>query len=51
MLFRSNKEMNKEHVLAQKEVLTPIEYEHYIKHLFDIGELSKELYVELSSDL
>ena len=23
--------MNKEHVLAQKEVLTPIEYEHYIK--------------------
>ena len=43
--------MNKEHVLAQKEVLTPIEYEHYIKHLFDIGELGKELYVELSSDL
>ena len=43
--------MNKGHVLAQKEVLTPIEYEHYIKHLFDIGELNKELYVELSSDL
>ena len=43
--------MNKEHILAQKEVLTPIEYEYYIKHLFDIGELSKELYVELSSDL
>ena len=43
--------MNKEHILAQKEVLTPIEYEDYIKHLFDIGELSKELYVELSSDL
>ena len=39
--------MNKEHILAQKEVLTPIEYEH----LFDIGELSKELYIELSSDL
>ena len=43
--------MNKEHVLAQKEVLTPIEYEHYVKHLFYIGELSKELYIELSSDL
>ena len=27
--------MNKEHVLAQKEVLAPIEYEHYVKHLFD----------------
>ena len=23
--------MNKEHILAQKEVLTPIEYEHYVK--------------------
>ena len=43
--------MNKEHILAQKEVLAPIEYEHYIKHLFDIGELSKEFYIELSSDL
>lgn len=43
--------MNKEHILAQKEVLTPIEYEHYVKRLFDIGELSKELYIELSSDL
>ena len=43
--------MNKEHILAQKEVLTPIEYEHYVKYLFDIGELSKELYIELSSDL
>ena len=43
--------MNKEHILAQKELLAPFEYEHYIKHLFDIGELSKELYIELSSDL
>ncbi len=43
--------MNKEHILSQKEVLTPIEYEHYVKHLFDICELSKELYIELSSDL
>ena len=43
--------MNKEHILAQKEALTPIEYEYYVKHLFDIGELSKELYIELSSDL
>ena len=43
--------MNKEHILSQKEVLTPIEYEHDVKHLFDIGELSKELYIELSSDL
>ena len=43
--------MNKEHVLAQKEVLAPIEYEHYFKHLFDIVELSKELYIELSYDL
>lgn len=43
--------MNKEHILAQKEVLTPIDYEQYVKHLFDIGELSKELYIELSSDL
>ena len=43
--------MNKEHILSQKEVLTPIEYEHYVKHLFDIRELSKELYIELSSDL
>ena len=43
--------MNKEHILAQKEVLAPIEYEHYVKDLFDIGELSKELYIELSSDL
>ena len=43
--------MNKEHILSQKEVLTPIEYEHYVKHLFDIGALSKELYIELSSDL
>ena len=43
--------MNKEHILAQKEVLTPIEYEHYVKNLFDIGELSKDLYIELSSDL
>ena len=43
--------MNKEHILSQKEVLTPIEYEYYVKHLFDIGELSKELYIELSSDL
>ena len=43
--------MNKEHILSQKEVLTPIEYEHYVNHLFDIGELSKELYIELSSDL
>jgi len=25
--------MNKEHILAQKEVLAPIEYEHYVKHL------------------
>ena len=39
--------MNKEHVLAQKEVLAPIEYEH----LFDIGEIAKDLYIELSSDL
>lgn len=43
--------MNKEHILAQKEVLAPIEYEYYVKHLFDIGELSKELYIELGSDL
>ena len=43
--------MNKEHVLAQKEVLTPIEYEHYVKRLFDIGEITKEIYIELSSDL
>ena len=43
--------MNKEHILAQKEVLTPIEYEHYVKHLFDIGEVTKGLYIELSSDL
>ena len=43
--------MNKEHVLAQKEVLTPIEYEHYVKQLFDIGEITKEIYIELSSDL
>ena len=43
--------MNKEHILSQKEVLTPIEYEHYVKNLFDIGELSKDLYIELSSDL
>ena len=43
--------MNKEHILAQKEVLTPIEYEHDVKRLLDIGELSKELYIELSSDL
>ena len=43
--------MNKEHILAQKEVLTPIEYEHYVKHLFDIEEITKELYIELSSDL
>ena len=33
LIFKENKEMNKEHVLAQKEVLTPIEYEHYVKHL------------------
>ena len=25
--------------------------EHYVKHLFDIGEITKELYIELSSDL
>ena len=43
--------MNKEHILSQKEVLTPIEYEHYVKHVFDLGELSKERYIELSSDL
>ena len=43
--------MNKEHILSQKEVLTPIEYERYVKHLFDIGEITKELYIELSSDL
>lgn len=43
--------MNKEHILAQKEVLTQIEYEHYVKRLFDIGEIAKELYIELSSDL
>lgn len=43
--------MNKEHILAQKEVLSPIGYEYYVKHLFDVGEISKELYIELSSDL
>ena len=43
--------MTKDHILAQKEVLAPIEYEHYVKHLFDIGEITKELYIELSSDL
>ena len=43
--------MNKEHILSQKEVLTPIDYEHYVKHLFDIGEINKDLYIELSSDL
>ncbi len=41
--------MNKEHILAQKEVLTPIEYEHYVKHLFDIGEINaKELILNWS---
>ena len=51
LTFKENKEMNKEHILAQKEVLAPIEFEHYVKHLFDIGEITKELYIELSSDL
>lgn len=43
--------MNKEYILAQKQVLAPVEYEYYVKHLFDIGEITKELYIELSSDL
>ena len=43
--------MTKEFILGQKEILTPYDYENYLKHLFDIGEITKELYIELSSDL
>ena len=43
--------MTKEFILGQKDILAPIDYENYVKHLFDIGEISKELYIELSSDL
>ena len=51
LIFKGEQRMNKEHKKKKKEVLTPIEYEHYVKHLFDIGEITKELYIELSSDL
>ena len=43
--------MNKEFILGKKDILAPFYYEYYIKHLFDIGEITKELYIELSSDL
>lgn len=43
--------MNKEFILEQKDILAPFDYEYYIKHLFDTGEIAKELYIELSSDL